>query len=98
MRDAHLRRPHRVPGRPARDGEVVRGRHIDPRLDRPRADRRPERRVFGLALSQNATDVLTGNGLTARNTAAWLATQNRLTAGHATTTSSGSGCARPTSS
>ncbi|MGM0720967.1 MAG: MobF family relaxase [Actinomycetota bacterium] len=35
-------------------------------------------RVFGLATSQMATEVLTGEGLTARNVAAWLATQDRL--------------------
>ncbi|GAA2870951.1 hypothetical protein GCM10010472_30370 [Pseudonocardia halophobica] len=39
-----------------------------------------ERRVFGLATSQVATDVLAGEGLTARNVARWLATQDRLTA------------------
>ncbi|MCO1658901.1 MobF family relaxase [Pseudonocardia humida] len=39
------------------------------------------RRVFGLATSQIATDVLTGEGLTARNVARWLATQDRLSAG-----------------
>jgi len=43
----------------------------------------PQRRVFGLATSQIATEVLTGERLTARNVAAWLATQDRLTAGHA---------------
>ena len=42
----------------------------------------PPRRVFGLALSQGAADVLDGNGLIARNTAAWVAIQNRLDAGH----------------
>ncbi|MGD9525165.1 MAG: MobF family relaxase [Pseudonocardia sp.] len=39
-----------------------------------------ERRVFGLATSQIATEVLTAEGLTARNVARWLATQDRLTA------------------
>jgi hypothetical protein len=38
-------------------------------------------RVFGLATSQIATDVLTGEGLTARKVARWLATQDRLAAG-----------------
>lgn len=38
-------------------------------------------RVFGLATSQIATDVLTAEGLTARNVAAWLGTQARLAAG-----------------
>ena len=38
-------------------------------------------RVFGLATSQIATDVLTAEGLTARNVAAWLGTQTRLAAG-----------------
>jgi len=41
----------------------------------------PERRVFGLATSQIATDVLTAEGLTSRNVSRWLATQDRLTAG-----------------
>ncbi|MCF7552169.1 MobF family relaxase [Pseudonocardia sp. WMMC193] len=39
-----------------------------------------ERRVFGLATSQVATDVLAGEGLTARNVARWLATQDRFSA------------------
>src|SRR5689334_8177268 len=45
-------------------------------------DLRGERagRVFGLATSQVATDVLTAEGLQARNVTRWLATQNRLTA------------------
>ena len=38
----------------------------------------PVGRVFGLATSQVATDVLAGEGLTARNVARWLATQDRL--------------------
>ncbi|WP_300007459.1 MobF family relaxase [Pseudonocardia sp.] len=37
-----------------------------------------QRRVFGLATSQIATDVLTAEGLTARNVTRWLETQNRL--------------------
>ncbi len=37
-------------------------------------------RVFGLATSQVATDVLVGEGLTARNVARWLDTQDRLAA------------------
>ncbi|MFG1635419.1 MobF family relaxase [Pseudonocardia alni] len=41
----------------------------------------PPRRVFGLATAQAATSVLAEQGLTARNIAAWLATQDRLTAG-----------------
>jgi conjugative relaxase-like TrwC/TraI family protein len=40
-----------------------------------------QRRVVGLASSQIATDVLTGEGLTARNIARWLATQQRLDQG-----------------
>ncbi|WP_337830849.1 MobF family relaxase [Pseudonocardia sp. TMWB2A] len=40
----------------------------------------PGRRVFGLATSQVATDVLTGEGLTARNVTRWLVTQDRLAA------------------
>ena len=40
-----------------------------------------DRRVFGLATSQIATDVLAAEGLTARNVARWLATQDRLAAG-----------------
>ncbi|GAA3242489.1 hypothetical protein GCM10017691_46620 [Pseudonocardia petroleophila] len=43
----------------------------------------PQRRVFGLATSQMATDVLAGEGLTTRNVARWLATQDRFTAGAA---------------
>jgi hypothetical protein len=43
----------------------------------------PERRVFGLATSQIATDVLTGEGLTARNVARWLHAQDRLGSGRA---------------
>jgi hypothetical protein len=39
-------------------------------------------RMFGLAASERATGVLTGEGLTAANTAAWLAAQTRLAAGH----------------
>ena len=37
--------------------------------------------MFGLATSQIATDVLAAEGLTARNVARWLATQDRLAAG-----------------
>ena len=53
------------------------------RLDRPAALRgaRARRRVFGLATCQVATDVLAGEGLTARNVDPWLATQDRLAAG-----------------
>jgi len=40
-----------------------------------------QRRVFGLATSQIATEVLIAEGLTARNAAAWLATQQRLATG-----------------
>ncbi|WP_296153611.1 MULTISPECIES: MobF family relaxase [unclassified Pseudonocardia] len=46
----------------------------------PRPEGAPAGRVFGLATSQVATDVLTGEGLTARNVARWLATQDRLAA------------------
>ncbi|PVZ08239.1 MobF family relaxase [Actinomycetospora cinnamomea] len=35
-------------------------------------------RVFGLATSQAATDILTDEGLTSRNVARWLKTQDRL--------------------
>ena len=38
-----------------------------------------KRRAFGLATSQIATDVLAGEGVTARNITRWLATQDRLT-------------------
>ena len=38
-------------------------------------------RVVGLATSQIATEVLTGEGLAARNIASWLATQQRLADG-----------------
>ena len=41
------------------------------------------RRVFGLASSQIAADVLAGEGLDARNIARWLATQDRLGEGRA---------------
>jgi conjugative relaxase-like TrwC/TraI family protein len=41
------------------------------------------RKVVGLAASQIATEVLTDEGLTARNIARWLATQQRLTDGTA---------------
>ena len=40
-----------------------------------------QRRVFGLASSQVATDVLADEGVRARNIARWLATQERLAAG-----------------
>ncbi len=43
----------------------------------------PPRRVFGLATSQIATEVLAAEGLTCRNVARWLATQHRLAAGTA---------------
>ncbi|ANY06377.1 MobF family relaxase [Pseudonocardia sp. HH130630-07] len=39
------------------------------------------RRVFGLATAQAATEILAGEGLAARNIAAWLATQQRLADG-----------------
>jgi hypothetical protein len=41
------------------------------------------RKVVGLATSQIATEVLAGEGLEARNVARWLATQQRLTDGAA---------------
>ena len=47
------------------------------------------RRVFGLATSQIATEVLKSEGLTASNVAAWLGAQRRLAAGP------GSGGPRP---
>ncbi|MDN5749687.1 MAG: AAA family ATPase, partial [Pseudonocardia sp.] len=40
-----------------------------------------ERRVFGLATSQIATEILAAEGLTARNVTRWLDTQTRLAAG-----------------
>jgi hypothetical protein len=40
----------------------------------------PQRRVFGLASSQIAADVLAAEGLTARNVTRWLDTQSRLEA------------------
>ncbi len=40
-------------------------------------------RVFGLATSQIAAEVLTGEGVTASNTARWLAAQDRLSTGRA---------------
>jgi conjugative relaxase-like TrwC/TraI family protein len=42
-----------------------------------------QRRVVGLASSQIATDVLTAEGLHARNIARWLGTQNRMEEGKA---------------
>ena len=41
----------------------------------------PPRRVFGLATAQAATEILAEQGLTSRNIAAWLATQDRLATG-----------------
>ena len=38
---------------------------------------------FGLAASQKAADVLTGEGVRAANTSKWLATLNPLTGGYA---------------
>ena len=66
-------------------GAIARG-WTDPQPAR----RAPAGRVFGLATSQVATDVLTAEGLTARNVARWLATQDRLAAGP------GSGRPQPT--
>ena len=40
-----------------------------------------QHRVVGLATSQIATQVLTGEGLTARNIAQWRAVQQRLADG-----------------
>ena len=57
-------------------GAIARG-WTDPALHGGEATRR----VFGLATSQIATDVLIAEGLTARNVPAWLATQDRLAAG-----------------
>jgi conjugative relaxase-like TrwC/TraI family protein len=39
------------------------------------------RRMYGLAASQIATDVLTGEGISARNVSRWLGSQERLEAG-----------------
>jgi hypothetical protein len=61
-------------------GTIARG-WTDPARGEPSG---ASRRVFGLATSQIATDVLTGEGLTARNVARWLATQDRLAAGPST--------------
>ncbi len=44
----------------------------------------PERRVFGLATAQVAAEVLAAEGLTATNTARWLAAQRRLDSATAT--------------
>jgi len=57
--------------------------------DAAHSDAGVPRRVFGLATSQIATEVLAAEGLTARNVAAWLGTQRRLAAG------AGSGGPRP---
>ena len=56
-------------------GAIARG-WTDPKLRGDQAGR-----VFGLATSQIATDVLSAEGLQARNVARWLATQARLAAG-----------------
>src|SRR5205823_6450923 len=40
-----------------------------------------ERRVFGLATSQIATDILAGEGLRASNVTRWLAAQERIASG-----------------
>jgi len=53
-------------------GAIARG-WTDPVLH----DGESERRVFGLATSQVATEVLAGEGLRARNVAQWLGTQER---------------------
>src|SRR6185437_9031426 len=50
---------------------------------RPEAGGDPRSRVFGLAVAQVATDVLTSEGVTARNVTRWLATQGRLVGGDA---------------
>lgn len=42
-----------------------------------------QRRAFGLASSQVATEVLAGDGLETRNVSRWLATQDRLSTGSA---------------
>ena len=82
-RGPHLRRAGRDPRRPGRHRQVLRRRHARHGLARPRPVRTaPPRRVFGLATSQIATDVLADEGLTARNIARWLATQDRLADGH----------------
>ncbi|RZT89047.1 conjugative relaxase-like TrwC/TraI family protein [Pseudonocardia sediminis] len=56
----------------------------DPALRRHGSDTEPDRtaagRVFGLATSQQATEVLTGEGLTASNITRWLGAQDRLAA------------------
>jgi conjugative relaxase-like TrwC/TraI family protein len=47
------------------------------------SDGAPPRRVFGLATSQKAADILAAEGVTSANTSKWLATQNRLAGGRA---------------
>ncbi|GAA4978200.1 MobF family relaxase [Pseudonocardia tropica] len=52
----------------------------DPELRPPGGPAGGAGRVFGLATSQRATEVLTAEGLSASNIARWLATQDRLAA------------------
>jgi len=61
-------------------GAIARG-WTDPATTGGSVEGGSPRRVFGLATSQIATEVLTAEGLNARNVAAWLAAQNRLTTG-----------------
>ncbi|WP_370588577.1 MobF family relaxase [Pseudonocardia sp. C8] len=52
----------------------------DPTLHPPGGPTKGPGRVFGLATSQQATEVLTAEGLAASNIARWLVTQDRLAA------------------
>ena len=82
-RRPHLRRAGRVAwsGRPGTGKSFVVGALAHAWTDPDPARRAEAGRVFGLATSQIATDVLAGEGLTARNITRWLATQDRLAAG-----------------
>ena len=67
-RRAHLRRAGRDAGRPGRAPASRSSSARSPAAGpTPRCTAVPPRRVFGLATSQIATDVLAGEGLTARN-------------------------------
>ncbi len=81
-RGAHLRRQRRIPGRAGRHREVVRRSAPSPKPGKtPTLWNGEQRRVVGLAASQIATDVLTDEGLAARNITRWLDTQHRLADG-----------------
>ena len=87
-----LRLPRPWSGRPGRAKSFVVGAIARGWTEPEHAVGETPRRVFGLATSQIATEVLKAEGLTASNVAAWLGAQRRLTAGP------GSGERRPVES